>query len=141
MAVMSESKREEFLAGVHVGVISIARREGPPLAVPVWYDYEPGGEVLVQTAPESLKFRLLDAAREFTLVVQDENPPYRYVSVSGPVVSVDNETPWPELEALARRYLEGEAAEDFLKSIEGETIATFRMRPNRWYSTDYSISG
>ncbi|WP_210407937.1 pyridoxamine 5'-phosphate oxidase family protein [Allokutzneria sp. NRRL B-24872] len=141
MAVMSESKREEFLAGVHVGVISIARREGPPLAVPVWYGYEPGGDVLVQTAPESLKFRLIDAAREFTLVVQDENPPYRYVSVSGPVVSVDDETPWAEVEELARRYLAGEAADDFLKSLEGAKITTFRMRPNRWYSTDYSISG
>ncbi|MCP3798402.1 pyridoxamine 5'-phosphate oxidase family protein [Allokutzneria sp. A3M-2-11 16] len=141
MAVMTESKREEFLAGVHIGVISIARAEGPPLAVPVWYHYEPGGDVLVQTAPESLKYRLAEAAREFTLVVQDENPPYRYVSVSGPVVAIDHETPWAEVEALAYRYMEGDAAADFLKQMEGLTIATFRMRPRRWYSTDYSIGG
>ena len=40
---MSERDRQEFLAGVHVGVISIERADGPPLTVPIWYGYEPGG--------------------------------------------------------------------------------------------------
>jgi nitroimidazol reductase NimA-like FMN-containing flavoprotein (pyridoxamine 5'-phosphate oxidase superfamily) len=42
---MSEHERQEFLAGVHVGVISIERADGPPLTVPIWYGYEPGGLV------------------------------------------------------------------------------------------------
>ena len=40
---MSEHERQEFLAGVHVGVISIERADGAPLTVPIWYGYEPGG--------------------------------------------------------------------------------------------------
>ena len=40
---MSEHERQEFLAGVHIGVISIERVDGPPLTVPIWYGYEPGG--------------------------------------------------------------------------------------------------
>ncbi|MFI6096056.1 pyridoxamine 5'-phosphate oxidase family protein [Lentzea sp. NPDC051213] len=133
---MSTEQREKFLSEQHVGVIAIARQEGPPLAVPVWYDYTPGGEVVVQTAPESLKGKLLDAAGEFSLAVQVETPPYRYVSVSGPVVAVAPSTQ-EELERMASRYLDDPS--EFLASIEGSPNVTLRMRPNRWYSTDYSL--
>ena len=56
---MSQEEREAFLAGVHVGVMSIERADGPPLTVPVWYDYEPGGDVVVIMGEESVKNRLL----------------------------------------------------------------------------------
>ncbi|MEU4802704.1 pyridoxamine 5'-phosphate oxidase family protein [Actinosynnema sp. NPDC023587] len=138
MPVMSTAQREEFLAGVHVGVIGIARPAGPPLTVPVWYLYEPGGDVLVQTSPESVKFRLLDAAREFSLAVQVETPPYRYVSVSGPVVAIDPTTSRADLVTMANRYFDADAADDFVRQVENDTIATVRMRPQRWYSSDYS---
>jgi len=48
---MSEHERQEFLAGVHVGVISIERADGPPLTVPIWYGYEPGGSRGSSPAP------------------------------------------------------------------------------------------
>ena len=39
---MSAAEREEFLAGVHVGVLSAAvGSAGQTLAVPVWYSYHP----------------------------------------------------------------------------------------------------
>jgi hypothetical protein len=63
---MSEHERQEFLAGVHVGVISIERADGPPLTVPIWYGYEPGGLVWIITGAESIKGRLLNAARRFS---------------------------------------------------------------------------
>ena len=86
---MSEHERQEFLAGVHVGVISIERADGPPLTVPIWYGYEPGGLVWIIAGAESLKGRLLNAARRFSLCAQTEEPPfYKYVSVEGPIVDV-----------------------------------------------------
>src|SRR4051794_20418654 len=86
---MSEHEREEFLAGVHVGVISIERVDGPPLTVPIWYGYEPGGLVWIITSLDSVKARLLNAARRFSLCAQTEEPPfYKYVSVEGPIVDV-----------------------------------------------------
>jgi nitroimidazol reductase NimA-like FMN-containing flavoprotein (pyridoxamine 5'-phosphate oxidase superfamily) len=43
-------EREQFLAGVHVGVLSVATADGAsPLAVPVRYTYQPGGPVSVIT--------------------------------------------------------------------------------------------
>lgn len=135
---MSAAQREEFLAGVHVGVIGIARPSGPPLTVPVWYHYQPGGDVQVQTGLGSVKYRLVDAAREFSLSVQVETPPYRYVSVSGPVVAIDQETSHADLLAMAERYFGAEGAAEYLKQVEAGTVATVHMRPERWYSADYS---
>src|SRR3990170_3533590 len=62
---MSEHERQAFLAGVHVGVISIEREDGPPLTVPIWYGYEPGGNVWVTTGTDSLKSKLLHMAHRY----------------------------------------------------------------------------
>jgi len=44
---MSRQEREAFLAALHVGVISIERPGRGPLTVPIWYGYEPGGDLWI----------------------------------------------------------------------------------------------
>ena len=82
---MTETERQEFLAGLHVGVLGIERADGPPLLLPVWYSYEPGGDVEVLTSASSLKGRLAVAAGRASLCAQQEELPYKYVSVEGAV--------------------------------------------------------
>jgi hypothetical protein len=48
---MTRQEREAFLADVHVGIISIP--EPGQLTVPVWYSYEPGGELRLVTGRTS----------------------------------------------------------------------------------------
>ena len=50
---MSRDQMENFLAGKHVAVLSINQAGRGPLSVPVWYWYEPGGELWFETEPES----------------------------------------------------------------------------------------
>jgi len=135
---MSAAEREEFLAEVRVGVLSAATATGgQTLAVPVWYSYQPGGLVTVLTGRRSRKAAAMRAAGRFGLCVQDASPPYRYVSVEGPVVSEEELDPAERL-AMARRYL-GEVGGD--RYIAGnpdpgrENVA-FRMRPEHWLSQD-----
>jgi nitroimidazol reductase NimA-like FMN-containing flavoprotein (pyridoxamine 5'-phosphate oxidase superfamily) len=85
---MTKEEREAFLADVHVGVISIAEDGHGPLTVPVWYSYEAGGEVRI-TARRSRKGKLLERAGRFSLCAQTERPPYKYVSVEGPILSIE----------------------------------------------------
>ena len=102
---MSAAGREEFLAGVRVGVLSAALgTAGQTLAVPVWYSYAPGGLVTVLTGRRSRKATAIRAAGRFGLCVQDARPPYRYVSAEGPVISEEDPGPGERL-AMARRYL------------------------------------
>src|SRR5688572_30779756 len=44
---MTREERETFLAGVHVGVVSITEPGRGPLTAPVWYAYEDGEVVFV----------------------------------------------------------------------------------------------
>src|SRR2546429_9697959 len=93
---MTNEEREAFLADVHVAVISVAEDGHGPLVVPIWYSYEPGGEVRIITGRTSRKGKLLERAGRFSLCVQTETLPYKYVSVEGPIVAVeaaDLETP------------------------------------------------
>jgi hypothetical protein len=111
---MSAAEREEFLAGVHVGVLSAAAgTAGRTLAVPVWYSYQPGGLLTVLTGRRSRKAAAIRAAGRFGLCVQDTRPPYRYVSAEGPIVSEEEPDPAERL-AMARRYLGAAGGDRYL---------------------------
>src|SRR5205809_447653 len=86
---MTKEEREAFLADIHVAVISIAEDGHGPLVVPIWYSYEPGGEVRIVTGRASRKGKLLERAGRFSLCVQTETLPYKYVSVEGPIVAIE----------------------------------------------------
>src|SRR5262249_57477642 len=93
---MGVAEREEFLAGVHVGVLSAAAgAAGQTLAVPVWYSYQPGGLLTVLTGRRSRKAAAIRAAGRFSVCAQDASPPYRYVSVEAPVVAAHELPPPP----------------------------------------------
>ena len=104
MTAMTETEKQEYLADLHVGVLSLNNDSKGPLTAPIWYDYEPGGELWFITGPNSLKGKLLDVGVRLSLVAQSEDPPYKYVSVEGPVVSIDESTK-DDLLAMAVRYL------------------------------------
>jgi nitroimidazol reductase NimA-like FMN-containing flavoprotein (pyridoxamine 5'-phosphate oxidase superfamily) len=138
---MSRAEREAFLAGVHVGVLSIPEPGRGPLAAPIWYAYAPGGEIELVTGRDSRKGRLLKPGVRVAFVVQTEEAPYRYVSVEGPVTGV---APCPgdaEERRLAHRYLGREAGDAYVASTaerrEAEPNVRVTIRPERWLSVDY----
>lgn len=138
---MTRSEREAFLAGVHVAIIGIELRDGPPLCVPIWYDFDPEIGVWVITEPASQKGRALQAARRFSLCAQSEEPPsYRYVSVSGPVVEVREADLEKDSRPMARRYF-GEKLGDLYVEDSGGGGQVFTMRPERWRTVDYAKLG
>ena len=137
MAKMTSDEREQYLAGVHVGVIAVERPDRAPLAVPIWYGYQPGGEVLLWTESDSVKHKLIRDAGRFAITVQDENPPYKYVTAEGDVVGIEPATEADAL-AIAVRYLGEEAGTAFVAENPVTTSVVIRMRPRRWLSVDYS---
>jgi PPOX class probable F420-dependent enzyme len=132
--VMSEAERRAFLREPRVGIIAISRDGRGPLAVPVWFRYA-DGEIRVWMERDSAKHRALRRAGRFTLVVQSERMPYKYVSVEGPVID-DLPPSRDEAEAIAGRYLAPADAAGYVRSALGETSVLVRMRPERWLSND-----
>jgi nitroimidazol reductase NimA-like FMN-containing flavoprotein (pyridoxamine 5'-phosphate oxidase superfamily) len=139
--IMTKQEREAFLADVHVGIISIAEEGRGPLTVPIWYAYDPGGDLGIMTGKESRKGRLLARAGRFSLCVQTETPPYKYVSVEGPIVSTEAADIERDLRPLACRYL-GKGGDRYVEETRNLPTHTdnvlIRMRPERWLTTDYS---
>ncbi|GAB2650782.1 pyridoxamine 5'-phosphate oxidase family protein [Prescottella soli] len=133
---MSENEREQFLADKHVGVIAAERDGRDPLAVPIWYHYSPGGEVMVWTEHGTVKERLIRASGRFSLCAQQEDPPYRYVSVEGPATFQDAVTA-DDVRPLVHRYLPDAEAEAFIGESFNDRAVVIRMRPERWFTVDY----
>ena len=137
MAKMTSGEREQYLSELHVGVIAVERPGRAPLAVPIWYGYEPGGEVLLWTQADSMKHRLIRDAGRFTITVQDERPPYRYVTAEGDVTAIEPAED-AEVRAIAVRYLGEQDGGRFADENLNSGSIVIRMRPQRWLSTDYS---
>lgn len=137
MPKMTSSEREAYLAELHVAVIAVERPDRAPLSVPVWYSYEPGGDVLLSTLTGSVKERLITAARRFSLTVQDETFPYRYVTAEGPVTAIEQADD-ATVRAIAVRYLGEDGGNAFTDANPASESVLIRMRPEKWLSTDYS---
>ena len=138
---MTQAEREAFLAGVHVGVISIPEPGRGGLAVPIWYDYAPGGPLWFVTDATSRKARLLEAAGCLSLCAQSEQPPYRYVSVEGTVRSIEPADVERDTRPLAHRYLGRAGGDRYIEETYGSGDATgtivVRVDLRRWLSVDY----
>ena len=139
---MTREEREAFLAETHVGVVAIAEEGRAPLTVPVWYAYEPGGEIRFVTGPNSRKGQLPEKAARASLCVQTETAPYKYVSVEGPASVGPVKDFERDVRAIAHRYLGPEMGEMYLAATaedrkkSGEVLVT--IRPQRWYTVDYN---
>lgn len=137
---MTTTEREQFLAALHVGILGIERPDGPPLTVPIWYAYEPGGELWFLTSPDSVKGRLLKQSMRFSLCAQSEAPPYKYVSVEGSatISPADKEL---HSRPMAHRYLGQKGGDRYVDAgggdADGESVRV-SMTPERWFSVDYS---
>lgn len=131
---MTESEREAFLADLHVGVLSIARDNKGPLALPIWYQYL-DGDVTISMSGSSTKAALLRRHGRATLTAQVEAPPYRYVTVEGPVTVEANTG--DNLD-MATRYLGDEMGAWYAENnpVTADTVIA-RLRPERWLTCDY----
>jgi nitroimidazol reductase NimA-like FMN-containing flavoprotein (pyridoxamine 5'-phosphate oxidase superfamily) len=142
---MTDQERKEFLAEPHVAVLSVASDDGrPPLTVPVWYGYHPGGNVTFFTGTQgrkARKTRLIVKAGVLSLAVQREEFPYKYVTVEGTVVGEDRPPSAEQMLAVARRYLPEEAARGFVEAeLEhpSSQLVLFTIRPDRWLTADFT---
>lgn len=128
------AERDAFLEGLHVGVLAVDEPGRGPLALPIWYLYR-DGEVHINIDGSSLKARLLRASGRATMTVQDEAPPYKYVSVEGPVEVRPHTT--GNLE-MATRYLGPELGRWYADNNPGTDDSVVAvLRPEHWRTFDF----
>lgn len=142
---LTREEREQFLSELHVGVVSLADGERGPLSSPVWYRYEPGGDIVFCTREETKKARLLAVGTRLSFLAQVEGDMGkgilpRYVSVEGPVVKLEAADLDRDLRPITTRYLGQAVGDGYLKATRGDKAEgeiVVHVRPERWLTRDF----
>jgi hypothetical protein len=109
------------------------------VVTPIWYSYQPGGDVVITTDASAPKTDQLRRAEQASFCVQTEAAPYQYVVVAGPVTITEGvDSAWRR--ELSRRYLGDELGDMyFVSTLEHEqTAVTVRLTPQKWHTVDYN---
>jgi PPOX class probable F420-dependent enzyme len=126
---MTEAEWKAFLCeGTRTGKLATTRRDGRPHVVPIWFVLD-GDDLVFNTGADSVKGRSLARTGWASLCVDDQRPPYSFVTVSGPVtISTDLEEMLPFAIRIAERYVGEDLAEQFGRrnAVEGELLVRLR---------------
>ena len=135
---MTHLEREAFLADLHVAVLGICAPNRGPLLMPIWYRYDPGAEIQFVTNKGAKKTKLLAPGVRITVCVQNEDPPYQYVSVEGPITSIEVADHDLDFRPIAHRYLGIEKGDRYVENTLGDEELLIQMSPEKWSTADYN---
>ena len=132
MHVMTAQERRAFLLeGTRTGKLAVTRRDGGPHVAPIWFVLD--GDVMVfMTGAATIKGRAIRRTGRAAMCIDDERPPFSFVSVEGPVtVSEDLEEMLPWSTRIAARYMGQDQAEAYGRrnAVPGELLV--RLVPER----------
>ena len=113
---MSVARQREFLnEGTRTAVLVTLRASGRPHAVPVWYALD-GDDVVLSTGVDSVKGKAMRANPQVSLVVDDDRPPYSFVTIEGTASLSDDPVELRRCATIiAERYLPPEQAAQFVE--------------------------
>ena len=82
---MTDAEWREFVtAGTRTGKLAVTRRDGRAHVTPVWFLLD-GDDVVLTTHGSSVKARALRRDPRAALCVDDQQPPYSFVTIEGAV--------------------------------------------------------
>jgi PPOX class probable F420-dependent enzyme len=88
---MSPEEVQAFLRSpVRPGILATVRADGRAHAAPIWFDVDDDGSIVFNTGEDTVKGRNLRRSGRASLCVQDDQPPFSFVTVEGPVTLHDD---------------------------------------------------
>ncbi len=129
----SDAEAFTFLASdpPHTGKLATVRLDGSPHVAPVWFAVD-GFALVFTTNEDTLKGRAIRRDPRVALCVDDERPPFSFVTVNGVVeVSEDPADLLHWATVIGGRYMGGERAQEYgaRNGVPGELLC--RLRPTR----------
>ena len=119
----------DLLEADALGHLATTRADGTPHVTPLWIDHD-GDAVLVNVRLDRVKAANMRERPAVALSVVDPKNPYRYLAISGRVVSWSEDGWRQHMDALSRRYLK---VDQYPWSFPGERRAIFRIEVTRVY--------
>jgi PPOX class probable F420-dependent enzyme len=129
---MNPAKTRAFLLeGTRTAALATVRADGRPHVAPVWFTLD-GDDLLFTTGENTIKGANLQREGQVALMVDDEVPPFAFVSIEGDVsLSDDLDTMRHWATRIAARYM-GEAQADAYgkrNAVPGELLV--RVHPTK----------
>lgn len=127
---MSEDEWRAFLSeGTRTGKLSTVCADGRPHIAPIWFVLD-GDDLLFNTGEDTVKGRNLARDGRVALCVDDDRPPFSFVTVQGRaelIVDLDEVQSWAT--RIAARYVGDDLAEEFGKrnGVPGELLVRVRV--------------
>src|ERR1700722_11399533 len=129
MPDMTEAEWRDFVcSGTRTGKVATTSRDGRPHVVPIWFVLD-RDDLVFMTGAKRVEGRLLPRTGWPSLCVDDQRPPYSFVTVSGPVtVSTELEEMLVWATRIAARYVGEASAEQFGRrnAVPGELLVRLR---------------
>lgn len=127
---MNEEEWRAFLSeGTRTAKLSTVRADGTPHIAPVWFVLD-GDDLLFNTGKETVKGKNLLRSGRAAICVDDEQPPFAFVVVQGPVeVSEEPDELLASAVRIAERYMGKERGRAFgeRNGVPGELLVRVRM--------------
>ena len=120
---------EAMLEEANIAVLATVDTRGRAHAAPIWYLYE-DGEFLISTGRGSQKHLNVEAHPDVTLVIDRREVPYLAAMVRGKA-QIEEALSDGQRQKLAFRYLGEVMGRAYLKSTEGGSSVTIRLRPDK----------
>jgi nitroimidazol reductase NimA-like FMN-containing flavoprotein (pyridoxamine 5'-phosphate oxidase superfamily) len=144
---MTPDEVEEYLRDGHTGILTTLRRDGVPIAMPLWYAYL-DGRVYAQTRGRKLQRIRHDPRSSFLVETGDRWADLKAVHLTGvsDVVDLDDELSRRFREEIDRKYagftsrssMPKETAEFYAKALSGVVRFTPDARVLNWDNTKLS---
>ncbi len=144
MAEMSKREIKKFLMqGTLTGKLATVKKDKSPHIVPVWFlldeNHNRGGigrglgDIVFMTGIDSLKARNIQRNNKISFCVDDQTPPFSFVTVFGIAKMYHyNQTKlFKRATRIAERYMGKDKAEAYGKRNSGEDEIVIRIKPTR----------
>ena len=130
---MSDADAVAFLASdsPHTGKLATVRVDGSPHVAPIWFVVD-GDSLVFTTNEDTLKGRAIRRDPRVALCVDDERPPFSFVTVNGVVeVSEDPDELLQRASVIGGWYMGADRAQEYgaRNGVPGELLC--RLRPTR----------
>jgi PPOX class probable F420-dependent enzyme len=129
-SIMTREEWHAFVsAGTRTGKLAVVRKDGSPHVAPVWFVLD-GDDFVFNTGATTIKGYALRREGRAMICVDDDRPPFSFVSARGTVtISDDLDAMLPWSIRIAARYMGADRAEDFGRrnAVAGELLA--RLTP------------
>ena len=131
MAKMTEDQWRAFVSeGTRTGKLATVRDDGSPHVAPVWFLLD-GDEFVFNTGKDTVKGRSLARDGRVSLCVDDDTPPFAFVSLSGQAELTEDPAELRHWAGrIGARYMGEDRADEFgeRNGVPGELLVRVRIQ-------------